>query len=161
MAPKAVQVVRVETDNPTAYEDQNVHDIYDAIASHFSSTRYKPWPIIAAFLNSIPTGWVGLDSGTGNGKYLPLPLDRPGKIWTIGMDRSRNLLEFAKDAGGVAREVVQGNVIDNPWRPGTFDYAISIATIHHLATPERRKLAVKVRRCARRCQGGFDASRRG
>ncbi|KAH6919024.1 S-adenosyl-L-methionine-dependent methyltransferase [Coprinopsis sp. MPI-PUGE-AT-0042] len=143
MPPKAVEAVNVETDNPADFETKNVHAIYDAIASHFSSTRYKPWPIIAAFLNSIPTGWVGLDSGTGNGKYLPLPADRPGHIWTIGMDMSRNLLEFAKTAGGIAREVVQGNVIDNGWRGGAFDYAISIATIHHLATPERRQLAVQ------------------
>lgn len=27
--------------DPEAYEDDNVHAIYDKIASHFSSTRYK------------------------------------------------------------------------------------------------------------------------
>ncbi|EAU88252.2 hypothetical protein CC1G_03924 [Coprinopsis cinerea okayama7 len=61
------------------------------------------------------------------------------------MDRSIKLLEIARTAGsnGCIREVVQGNVAHNPWRTGAFDYAISIATIHHLATPERRKLAVQ------------------
>ncbi|KAG6333957.1 hypothetical protein ID866_5125 [Astraeus odoratus] len=131
-----------------AYEDQHVHAVYDQIASHFSSTRYKPWPIISAFLNSLPTGWVGLDSGTGNGKYLPLPADRPGSVLTIGLDRSWNLLQIAKHAGSdagvlVTREVVFGDVLGNGWRPGAFDYAISIATIHHLASPQRRKLAVQ------------------
>ncbi|KAF8955456.1 hypothetical protein BDZ97DRAFT_1907645 [Flammula alnicola] len=145
MAPRVLQAAKVEG-SPEIYEDQNVHAIYDEIAAHFSSTRYKPWPIIANFLSSLATGWVGLDSGTGNGKYLPLPLDRPGDIWTIGLDRSRNLLEIARKAGatGVLREVVVGNVLDNPWRSGIFDYAISIATIHHLATHERRRFAVKV-----------------
>ncbi|KAF9566239.1 S-adenosyl-L-methionine-dependent methyltransferase [Agrocybe pediades] len=144
MAPRALAAAKVEGD-PQTYEDQNVHAVYDEIAAHFSSTRYKPWPIIANFLSSLTTGSVGLDSGTGNGKYLPLPLDRPGDVWTIGMDRSRNLLEIAKNAGSekVMREVVWGNVLDNPWRSGIFDYAISIATIHHLATHERRRLAVK------------------
>lgn len=133
-------------DDPQLYENQHVHGVYDQIASHFSSTRYKPWPIIAAFLSNLPTGWIGLDSGTGNGKYLPLPLDRPGCLWTIGLDRSRNLLDIAKTAGedGRIREVVWGDVLGNSWRSEAFDYAISIATIHHLASEQRRILAIQV-----------------
>jgi len=84
-----------------------------------------------------------LDSGTGNGKYLPLPIERPGALWTIGLDRSRNLLNIARTAGDVIREVVWGDVLGHGWRRGAFDYAVSIATIHHLATHERRKLAIK------------------
>lgn len=145
---KSVTSAVVDDDDPQAYEDQHVHDVYDHIASHFSSTRYKPWPIIAAFLNSLPTGWIGLDSGTGNGKYLPLPVERPGCVLTIGMDRSWNLLQIAKHAGSgpgfsITREVVRGDVLGNGWRDGAFDYAISIATIHHLASHQRRKLAVQ------------------
>ncbi|EJF65922.1 S-adenosyl-L-methionine-dependent methyltransferase [Dichomitus squalens] len=138
-----VQPTTVSVENPQSYEDTHVHAVYDEIAPHFASTRYKPWPIIAAFLASLPTGWIGVDLGTGNGKYLPLPADRPGSVWTIGYDRSINLLKIAKRAGDVDREVVLGDVLDNPWRKGAFDYAISIATIHHLATPARRKLAVQ------------------
>lgn len=135
-------------DDPQVHEDQHVHAVYDQIASHFSSTRYKPWPIIAKFLSDLPTGWIGLDSGTGNGKYLPLPADRPGSILTIGLDRSRNLLQIAQHAGSepgcpVTREVVWGDVLGNGWRSGVFDYTISIATIHHLASHDRRKLAVQ------------------
>ncbi|PCH38036.1 hypothetical protein WOLCODRAFT_161252 [Wolfiporia cocos MD-104 SS10] len=138
----AVKAVSV-SDDPQVYEDEHVHGVYDEIAPHFSSTRYKPWPIIAQFLDSIPAGWVGLDSGTGNGKYLPLPLERPGSVWTIGLDRSRSLLEIARTAGGSHREVAWGDVLGRPWRPGAFDYAISIATIHHLSTHARRKAAVQ------------------
>ncbi|KAJ8598002.1 hypothetical protein M405DRAFT_855277 [Rhizopogon salebrosus TDB-379] len=158
---KSVAVV----DDPQIHEDQYVHAVYDKIASHFSSTRYKvraavsnsldrvncdlqPWPIIAKFLSDLPTGWIGLDSGTGNGKYLPLPTDRPGRLLTIGLDRSRNLLEIAQHAGSepsrlITREVVWGDVLGNGWRSGAFDYAISIATIHHLASHDRRKLAIQ------------------
>ncbi|KAI0703642.1 hypothetical protein BC835DRAFT_1262784 [Cytidiella melzeri] len=144
MAP-AVTATAVDDVDPQIYEDRHVHAVYDEIAPHFSSTRYKPWPIIAQFLASLPTGWVGLDSGTGNGKYLPLPTDRPGSVWTVGLDRSRNLLSIARTAGGnnVIREVVWGDVLERSWRDGAFDYAISIATIHHLATWERRKVAVQ------------------
>ncbi|KAG2157318.1 hypothetical protein DEU56DRAFT_14367 [Suillus clintonianus] len=144
---KPVKSVTI-TDDPQAHEDQHVHAVYDQIASHFSSTRYKPWPIIAKFLSDLPSGWIGLDSGTGNGKYLPLPAHRPGSILTIGLDRSRNLLQIAQHAGSepgvlVTREVVWGDVLGSCWRSGVFDYAISIATIHHLASHDRRKLAVQ------------------
>ena len=80
----------------------------------------QPWPIISAFMSSLPTGWIGVDLGTGNGKYLPLPADRPGEVWTIGLDRSLNLLKIAKRAGDVDRDVVWGDVLDNPWRRGVF-----------------------------------------
>ncbi|EGN95369.1 hypothetical protein SERLA73DRAFT_94716 [Serpula lacrymans var. lacrymans S7.3] len=133
-------------DDPQSHEDVHVHAIYDKIATHFSSTRYKPWPIVAQFLSGLPTGWIGLDSGTGNGKYLPLPYDRPGSVLTIGLDRSRNLLHIARTAGqnpSPTREVVWGDVLGNGWRSGAFDYAISIATIHHLASYERRQIAVE------------------
>ncbi|KAI0035041.1 S-adenosyl-L-methionine-dependent methyltransferase [Vararia minispora EC-137] len=142
MSPPRVAVALVEGD-PSTYETRYVHDVYEQIASHFSATRYKPWPIISHFLSELPTGWVGLDSGTGNGKYLPLPAERPGAVWTVGLDRSLSLLETAKMAGGVTREVVWGDVLGKGWRRGAFDYAVSIATIHHLATPERRRLAVR------------------
>lgn len=92
-----------------------------------------------------------MDSGTGNGKYLPLP--HPSSPM-VGLDRSRNLLQIARHAGSqssidtgsaptIFNEVVQADVLNRCWRVGVFDYAISIATIHHLATAERRKAAVQ------------------
>ncbi|KAJ3906444.1 hypothetical protein F5879DRAFT_1069556 [Lentinula edodes] len=143
MAPRSVTSATISED-PLAYEEKHVHSVYEQIAPHFSSTRYKPWPVIAAFLSNIPPGWVGLDSGTGNGKYLPLPAENPSRVWTVGLDHSLNLLKIARNAGGVYQEVVRGNILDQPWRKNSFDYAISIATIHHLATYERRKQAIQV-----------------
>lgn len=65
---------------------------------------------------------MGLDAGTGNGKYLSLSPGRPGDICTIGLDRSKNLLNIARSAGdsSVLREVILGNILDNPWRMGIF-----------------------------------------
>lgn len=41
-APMAPEVTAtVVDDNPEAYEERHVHAVYDNIASHFSSTRYK------------------------------------------------------------------------------------------------------------------------
>ncbi|KIM26041.1 hypothetical protein M408DRAFT_73274 [Serendipita vermifera MAFF 305830] len=132
------------SDDASEYEKRHVHAVYDEIASHFSSTRYKPWPIVATFISSLMTGSVGLDLGCGNGKYLSLPSENPSRIRTIGVDRSINLLGFARTSGVGTSEVVLGDVIQLPWRAGTFDFVISIATIHHLATHSRRILAVKV-----------------
>ncbi|KAK7054981.1 tRNA methyltransferase, has a role in tRNA modification [Paramarasmius palmivorus] len=72
--------------------------------------------------------------------HSPIP-----RAYTIGLDRSKNLLQIAQRAGNgqILREVVCGDVLDSVWREGLFDYAISIATIHHLATPERRRRAVQ------------------
>jgi hypothetical protein len=39
MPPKVTSTV--VDDNPEAYEERHVHVVYDHIASHFSSTRYK------------------------------------------------------------------------------------------------------------------------
>lgn len=69
-----------------------------------------------------------MDSGTGNGKYLPLP--GPSSPM-IGLDRSRNLLQIARhaelqsavDSNSVPitiNEVVQADVLDECWRAGVF-----------------------------------------
>ena len=40
MPPRTLEAVIIEG-KPENYEDLNVHAIYDEIASHFASTRYK------------------------------------------------------------------------------------------------------------------------
>src|ERR1700728_2385874 len=72
---------------PEDYEEEHVHEVYQQIASHFSSTRYKPWPIVHDFLLSQSPCSVGLDIGCGNGKYLTVNRD----IFIIGSDRSSKL----------------------------------------------------------------------
>src|SRR3546814_5527708 len=48
----------------TRIEESYVRDVYDAIAPHFSATRYKAWPKIAEFLNDQPPGYSVCDVGT-------------------------------------------------------------------------------------------------
>jgi tRNA (uracil-5-)-methyltransferase TRM9 len=31
-------------------EEEHVHKVYNAIAGHFSDTRYKPWPVVEQYL---------------------------------------------------------------------------------------------------------------
>lgn len=51
-------------------EEEYVHQVYNTIASHFSSTRHSPWPRVCHFLSSLPPGSMLADVGCGNGKYL-------------------------------------------------------------------------------------------
>jgi tRNA (uracil-5-)-methyltransferase TRM9 len=122
---------------PEKYEEQHVHEVYEEIASHFSSTRYKPWPIVESFLKSLSPGSVGLDVGCGNGKYLTVSQD----VFMIGSDRSSNLVKIA--AKHEPHSAVVADTLALPHQKGRFDFAISIAVIHHLSTPERRREAIK------------------
>ncbi|KAK6528633.1 tRNA methyltransferase, has a role in tRNA modification, variant 2 [Orbilia ellipsospora] len=119
------------------YESRHVHQVYDKIATHFSATRYKPWPIVEKFLNSLPLGAVGLDMGCGNGKYLNI---NPN-IFILGSDRCGRLVEIAQQHAA-SQDVVNADIMDPPYRPSTFDFALSIAVIHHLSTARRRIEAI-------------------
>ncbi|KAL6720140.1 tRNA methyltransferase, has a role in tRNA modification [Lecanora helva] len=120
----------------TEYEETHVHSIYEQIAPHFSSTRYKPWPIVENFLKSLPNGSVGLDIGCGNGKYLPV---NP-RIFIIASDRSANLVDIAQQHQ--PHTLIVADNLNLPHPDGSFDFAISIAVIHHLSTSARRIQAV-------------------
>lgn len=146
-----------------SYEQQHVHGVYESIAPHFSATRHKPWPRVAAFLRAQQPGAVGVDVGCGNGKYLGVNPD----VALLGSDYSAALVGLARgrswegvDGGGggggaaMASEAV--GVADGlalPFRLGQegdegkgckgVDFAICIAVLHHLSTKDRRIGGVK------------------
>eukprot|EP00960_Hanusia_phi_P077903 768753-Hanusia_phi.AAC.4 len=135
------------------FEEEHVHGVYDAIARHFSHTRYKPWPRVASFLMSLDDGAVVADVGCGNGKYLQVGQPACGegrslsgcwqvnpKVLMMGSDRSRGLVECCK---GMGQDVCLADNLQLPYRSDSFDAAISIAVIHHLSTEDRRAAAVK------------------
>ncbi|KAM9888750.1 hypothetical protein OXX69_013001, partial [Metschnikowia pulcherrima] len=89
----SVPSVPIETQAvPESQEQQYVHEVYNEIASHFSSTRYKPWPIVEKFLKRQKDYGLGIDVGCGNGKYLGV---NP-KLVIIGSDRSDGLVTCAQ-----------------------------------------------------------------
>lgn len=117
-------------------EKKYVHRVYDAIAPHFSSTRYAKWPKVQTFLNTLPSGSLILDAGCGNGKYLGL---NPN-CYFIGCDISAPLINICLDKG---HEVLVADAVNLPYRTGYSDAAISIAVLHHLSSESRRKKAVE------------------
>ncbi|KAL2019459.1 hypothetical protein VTK56DRAFT_9664 [Thermocarpiscus australiensis] len=153
-----------------AYERTHVHGVYEAIAPHFSATRYKPWPAVASFLRAQPPGAVGLDVGCGNGKYLGVNPD----VFMVGSDRSPSLIALARsrvkqlqeqprnkpksqvdadaEGGGtggqsggvpVATDVLVADGLSLPFRERAADFVICVAVIHHMSTRTRRQEAIR------------------
>ena len=61
--------------------------MYDAIAPHFSATRFAVWPRVKSFIESLPAGTIVADVGCGNGKYFGVRHD----IMVLGSDCSIGL----------------------------------------------------------------------
>lgn len=89
------------------------------------------------FLNEQPIGSIGIDVGCGNGKYLNV---NPN-IFIIGSDRSDGLIKCAHEINGQYNVLVADGMC-LPHRDNTFDFAISIAVVHHWSTRERRVQAI-------------------
>ncbi|KAJ6801236.1 alkylated DNA repair protein alkB-like protein 8 [Iris pallida] len=117
-------------------EKRYVHRVYDAIAPHFSSTRFAKWPKVANFLNTLPSGSVVLDAGCGNGKYLGFNVD----CFYVGCDISPPLVDICAGRG---HEVMVADAVNLPYRSNFGDSAISIAVLHHLSTGRRRRKAIE------------------
>ncbi|KAJ1981409.1 tRNA methyltransferase, has a role in tRNA modification [Dimargaris verticillata] len=132
--PQPIPVDAVST-NFAQEEASHVHQVYDQIAPHFSSTRYKPWPVVESFLDNQLAGSIGADVGCGNGKYIGVN----AKVFVSGSDRSQGLVGISYKRGF---EVMVANNLALPYRDGWFDFALSIAVIHHLTAFERRVQAL-------------------
>ncbi|KAF9422754.1 tRNA methyltransferase, has a role in tRNA modification [Podila epigama] len=128
--------VNVPDMTPAQKEQEYVHNVYQVIAPHFSATRYKPWPVVEEFLTTMPAGYVGADVGCGNGKYIGVN----NKLFMVGSDRSSNLISICGERG---HEAMVADGLALPYRSGFFDFAISIAVIHHFISPERRIAAIE------------------
>jgi ubiquinone/menaquinone biosynthesis C-methylase UbiE len=73
------------------------------------------------------------DVGCGNGKYLGC---NPN-IFTVGTDRSVNLLACAREANNDFT-VFGADSLKLPVRSDSFDACISIAVIHHFSNDDMR-----------------------
>ncbi|KAI5962592.1 TRM9 [Candida pseudojiufengensis] len=136
----ALPSLTIEKDlQPSLQEEVYVHDVYNAIAPHFSQTRYKPWPIVESFLKSRPKYSIGIDVGCGNGKYLNVSED----LFIIGTDRSSGLIHCGQEISKNKYNLSIADGLSLPHPNNTFDFAISIAVIHHFANENRRIEAIQ------------------
>uniref|UniRef100_A0A7S3EF57 Fe2OG dioxygenase domain-containing protein n=1 Tax=Rhodosorus marinus TaxID=101924 RepID=A0A7S3EF57_9RHOD len=125
-------------------EDEYVRRMYDAIAPHFSSTRFSRWPKVVEFLNSIDKGSVIADVGCGNGKYLSTRED----CMFLASDLSIGLVNVCMEK---SFDAVAADGLNCPYRDSSCDAAICIAVVHHISSVERRKrLVAEIARVLRR-----------
>mmetsp|Transcript_7559 Transcript_7559/g.21444 ORF Transcript_7559/g.21444 Transcript_7559/m.21444 type:complete len:648 (+) Transcript_7559:194-2137(+) len=137
-----------------ALEATHVHQVYDAIAPHFSSTRVAVWPEVRRFIDRLEPGSLLVDAGCGNGKYFGVRRD----IAVIASDRSEGLVSQArmrialgKESNRSVRSVDLGaercspgadvcvaDAMELPLRTGGCDAVVCIAVLHHISSPERR-----------------------
>ena len=118
-------------------EIEKVHNIYDIISKHFSTTRKIIWPKVEDFINTFNPNSLILDIGCGNGKNMG---SRKDCIY-IGLDACENLMKQAKSKSNCS--YIVGNCINLPFESNSFHYAMSIAVIHHLSTESRRLQAIQ------------------
>jgi SAM-dependent methyltransferase len=100
------------------------------IAEDFSRTRYKVWDGVKNFIDSIPTDYLILDAGCGNGKNM---LCSEHKF--IGIDTSRELLDIVREktrGKNNILNIVESSIITIPFADHYFDDVICIAVIHHI-----------------------------
>ncbi|XP_068627775.1 alkylated DNA repair protein alkB homolog 8 [Battus philenor] len=121
-------------------EELHVHQVYEQISKHFSSTRHTAWPKVVEFLREVPAGSVLLDLGAGNGKNI---LNR-GDILQIAGERSCGLVSECRSrtCGIPAADCVRLDLLEPCIRDGCADVIICIAVIHHFSTQTRRSQAV-------------------
>jgi len=125
-----------------AFEQKNVHNVYEKIAKDFSKTRYNVWESVKAFLDQIPddNGKMRkrvLEVGSGNGKNL-FYLKNVSK--KVGCDMSENFVQMVREKG---IHCIKANAMDLPFHKNTYDYTLCVAVIHHLSDEERRIKAIK------------------
>lgn len=115
--------------------NQEIKDVYTSISKSFDRTRSKVWKCVKDFLNSIEAGESGLEVGCGNGKNMRYRQD----LKCQGIDISQGMVELCKNKG---LNVSLGNMISLPFEDNSFDFIISVASLHHLSSLNERKKAI-------------------
>lgn len=117
-------------------EEEHVQKVYEEIVDSFDETRYKPWPQVKNFIESLPKDSLIGDIGCGNGRNMLIRND----VIFKGCDLCNGFVTLCQKKG---LDVIKGNNLNIPFDTETFDATISGAVIHHFATEERRIKAIE------------------
>jgi SAM-dependent methyltransferase len=118
---------------------------YDIHATDFSKSRFRIWPHIKQFLDSLPSNSKVLDIGCGNGKNMTYRQD----LQMYGLEYSQALTNICVQRG---LSVIQGDARSLPFEDITFDAIIMIAVIHHIEPNEHGRVLNEIKRVL--CPGG-------
>lgn len=102
---------------------------YELHAADFSRSRFRIWPHIKQFLDSLEPNSRVLDIGCGNGKNMLYRND----IHVTGLEQSEELCKICRNRN---LDVIQGDARRLPFPDSTFDAIMMIAVIHHIDPAE-------------------------
>jgi len=108
----------------------------EQVSNQFDRTRIRIWGSVKNFLNSIPAQSSILEIGCGNGKNMLFRKD----LDFHGIDLSEKQVEICKSKN---LNVNVANMTSLPFSENQFNYAICIATYHHLDNDIDRKKSLE------------------
>jgi len=115
--------------------ERPINHVYNDIAKDFSRTRYKVWPAVQQFIDSLEVNSLVGDIGCGNGKNMKSRQD----IKFMGMDLTESFVEICKTKG---LDVILGNILETPFENSHFNHTMCIAVVHHLENRDDRLRAI-------------------
>ncbi|XP_018647651.1 hypothetical protein Smp_124160.1 [Schistosoma mansoni] len=121
--------------DPIELEDRYVHQVYDVIASEFSSTRHSPWPSVLKFIEAQPLNSLGADVGCGNGKYLTASSKYYATMKASTSSTSVQCKSIVATSNFIPIAAMERS-------PKLAEIVYNRAVIHHLSTMARRIEAV-------------------
>jgi len=117
-------------------------EVFDQIADSWYRVRH--WPLLRAELNDLAERWRGgklLNVGCAHGPDF-LPFSQGFELW--GVDSSVAMLRQALKYSTKFKlhvNLVLGDAVMLPFCDSAFDWAISVATYHHIRGAEQRRNA--------------------
>lgn len=117
-------------------ERKYVLDVYDNIAEDFADTRFCVWDFVQEFLDNKKPFEKGLEIGCGNGKNICFK----SELDLMGIDTCQAFVDICLIKN---LKVSNQNCCCLQFKDNTFDYLLSIAVFHHLASKSRRYKALK------------------
>jgi tRNA (uracil-5-)-methyltransferase TRM9 len=105
---------------------------YEKISKHFDETRKAIWQSVGMFLDKIPPNSFVADVACGNGKYVRYRND----IFILANDICKSFTEIV--GSGQTYDTILADGLSLPYRRDLFDYAISVAVVHHVRTFDKR-----------------------
>jgi SAM-dependent methyltransferase len=112
---------------------------YDIHATDFSKSRFRIWPGVKNFLDSLPPNSKVLDIGCGNGKNMKYRED----LQMFGVEHSHALTDICLKQD---LRVIHGDAREIPFKDNSFDAIIMIAVIHHINPDEHHKVLSEIQR---------------
>jgi tRNA (uracil-5-)-methyltransferase TRM9 len=123
-------------------------EAFDQIAQSWYRVRH--WPLLRAELDDLATRWQSgklLNVGCAHGPDF-LPFSQSFELW--GVDSSPAMLKLGLRYSAKFRfyvNLIAADALSLPFPDNTFDWAISVATYHHIiGKAEREKALVELKR---------------